>query len=92
MAYFDLSMLRQDPDFINRVAACYSTETPLGQGIDPGLWATNHSWDVASAPGFSDAYAYAVANDNPAPGRDGSVITDESILAAVQAVINAESG
>ena len=42
---------------------------------------------VASAPGFSDAYATAIINDIPNPGRDPSVISDNQILARVQELL-----
>lgn len=91
MAYFDISRLRQDTEFLDRVAACYSVETPLGEASeDPIVWATQHAWDVASAPGFGDAYGYAIAAGNEHPGSDPSVIDDAQILAAVQVLINNE--
>ena len=84
MAYWDLSQLAFDPDFTLRVAACYASET---QDLDPNSWAAIHMWEVASAPGFSDAYASAVAGGVPNPGRDASVISDAQILSAVQPLI-----
>lgn len=91
MGFYEVSLLRGDTAFLDRVAACYASETPLGEGVDPSLWATQHSWDVASAPGFGDAYASAIAGDIENPGADPSVITDNQILAAVQAIMNAEA-
>lgn len=91
MGYFDVSELAANTDFLNRVAACYAVETPLGTGELPPQWATEHSWDMASAPGFGDAYASAVAGGVPRPGADPSVITDAQILSAVQAVMAAEA-
>lgn len=91
MTYYDVALLQQDQDFRNRVAAAYSTEqvadgvVPVGN-YDPWAWASNYSWAMASAPGFGDAYAYAIANGNEAPGKDPAVITDSQILAAVQAI------
>jgi len=90
MAFYDVALLRLDTDFLNRVAACYATETPLGEGVDPTLWATEHAWDMAAQPGFGDAYASALANSVPNPGRDPSVIGDAQILAAVQQIRAAE--
>jgi hypothetical protein len=85
MAYWDLSQLAFDPEFSLRIAACYETET---QAADPNSWAVMHAWQVAGAPGFSDAYASAVAGSVPNPGRDPSVISDAQILAAVQPLIS----
>ena len=89
MAYYDVSLLQQDQDFRNRVAACYSTELvandvlPVGMN-DPWSWAATYAWAMASAPGFADAYASAIAGSVPNPGRDPSVISDAQILSAVQ--------
>jgi len=91
MGYFEVSQLAADTDFLNRVAACYAAETPLGEGVEPPLWATEHSWDMASAPGFGDAYASAVAGGIERPGANPSVITDAQILSAVQAIMIAET-
>jgi hypothetical protein len=89
MAFYDVALLKQDTDFLNRVAACYAQETPLGEGDNPDVWASQHNWDIASAPGFGDAYASALAQDppNPNPGSDPGVITDAMILSAVQAIM-----
>lgn len=95
MAYYDVALLADDPDFSRRSAAAYSTELaaadilPVGND-DPMAWASTYSWALASAPGFADAYAYALANSNPAPGRDPTVITDGQILAAVQHILGAD--
>ena len=87
MAYYDVAQLAQDPDFNVRIAACYATETAGDPAaVYPTQWAAEHQWQIAGAPGFGDAYASAVAGDVPNPGRDPSVIGDDQILAAVQAV------
>ena len=85
MAYWDLTQLSGDSDFSSRVAACYADET--GGIDDPYAWAFSHAWQVATSPGFADAYASAVAGDVPNPGRDPSVISDAQILSAVQPLI-----
>ena len=89
MAYADISALQQDSDFAQRTIACYAVET-LGQGaVDPASWQAQHAWDMATQPGFGDAYAFALNSDppNPQPGKDPAVITDGMILAAVQSMI-----
>jgi hypothetical protein len=87
MAYYDVSLLAQDPDFVVRIAACYSTETAGNAEAEyPTAWAADHIWAIAGAPGFGDAYSSAVAGGVPNPGRDASVISDAQILAAVQAI------
>ena len=85
MAYYDISLLAADNDFIQRTRACASTE-----GIpDPVEWATEHAWEMASIPGFGDKYSYALATGIENPGRQESVISDSEILSAVQFIMNA---
>jgi len=84
MAYYEVSLLARDPDFQSRIAACYGTES---MALDPETWALMHQWMMASQPGFGDAYAYALLNGNPNPGRDPAVITDAQILSAVQMIM-----
>jgi hypothetical protein len=82
MAYYDVALLHSDADFLLRVAACYTTEPDTTE--DPDSWAALHAWDIASAPGFGDAYASALASGVEQPGADQSVISDNQILGAVQ--------
>lgn len=88
MGYWETSQLARDSDFQSRIAACYGTET-LAQ--DPESWSVLHQWQIASAPGFGDAYTYAINSGNPAPGKDPSVITDAQILSAVQFILTDEA-
>jgi hypothetical protein len=90
MAYYDVAELSGDSQFINRVAACYAIETG-GSAQNPQTWAMEHNWEMAAQPGFGDAYTYARANDNPNPGADPAVITDNQILSAVQSILNKET-
>jgi hypothetical protein len=82
MAFYDVALLHSDADFLVRVAACYAVEPDTHE--DPDSWAVQHAWDLASAPGFGDAYASALAGSVDKPGADQSVISDNQILAAVQ--------
>lgn len=92
MAYFDVAELSGDSQFINRVAACYSIETQeADERVHPSSWAMDHNWEMASQPGFGDAYTYARANDNENPGADPAVITDNQILSAVQSIMTKEA-
>lgn len=89
MGYYEQSLLAQDPDFYNRLAACASTEL---EGADQGtVWAAEHQWDIAAAPGFADAYSSALAGNVEHPGRDPAVISDAQILSAVQAELAADA-
>lgn len=82
MAYWDLNLLAQDADFYQRTVACAASE----QIPEPDFWAQTHRWQVCAAPGFSDAYASAIAGGVTDPGRDPAVISDAQILAQVQAL------
>ena len=82
MGYYEQSELSQDQDFYNRIAASAAVEIADEQ---PTVWAANHQWAIAAAPGFADAYSSALAGGVPNPGRDPSVISDAQILSAVQA-------
>jgi hypothetical protein len=80
MAYSDIATLTTDNDFHMRTRACVSSEGEL----EPVEWTNDHIWEMASAPGFGDAYASAVLNGIQRPGNDQSVISDPEILSAVQ--------
>lgn len=82
MSYWDVATMAGNSDLTLRVQACAATENI----DDPYTWAADHMLDLASQPGWSEAWASAVASNNPAPGRDAGVITDGMILSAVQAL------
>ena len=82
MAYYDVSLLSADNDFIFRTRACVATE-----GVDdPVQWSDAHMWEMAATPSFGDKYSYAIATGVQHPGRVESVISDADILSAVQAI------
>lgn len=87
MPYSDQALLSVDPDFIDRLSASAAVETDPAAGLPPDQWARNSVWWIAAAPGFADAYASAIAAGVERPGNDPAVISDEQILAAVQAFI-----
>jgi hypothetical protein len=82
MAYYDVSLLSADNDFLQRCSACGATEGMT----DPWTWTVSHQWELAATPSFGDKYAYAIAMGIQNPGRDQSVISDAEILSAVQAL------
>lgn len=82
MGYYEQSLLSQDADFAARCTACAASEG----ADDPAAWQWEHRYDIAAAPGFADAYSSAIAGGVEFPGRDPAVISDEQILAAVQAI------
>ena len=90
MTYFAQAALSRDADFLSRVAACAAIE--VARPNSPTDWANTNIWWVAAAPGFADAYTYAVETDVERPGADPAVISDGQILAAVQALIQPVEG
>lgn len=90
MTYSSLAALANDGDFRQRVSACAAEqEAQAGANLEihPTAWADQNLWQLAAAPGFADAYQYALDTGIERPGFDPAVITDEQILAAVQAVL-----
>jgi hypothetical protein len=81
MAYWDIAQMSADPDLTSRCAASAAQEG----APDPRNWAADHMLVLAAQPGWSEAWASALAGGNESPGRDPAVITDGMILAAVQA-------
>ena len=84
MSYQAQATLSYDGEFINRVAACAAEEIPKTH--KPQVWAADHIWWIAAAPGFSESYGYALETGVEHPGADPAVITDAQILGAVQAL------
>lgn len=83
MAYIDISDMSRDMDIENRIAACAAQELPA-DSMDPHAWTGQHILRITATPGWSEAWASAVAGGVPTPGRDPGVITDQMILSAVQ--------
>lgn len=81
MSYWDISQMSADMDLTSRVSAAAAQEH---KSDNPRQWAADHMLELAASPGWSEAWASALAGGNLEPGRDGAVITDPMILAAVQ--------
>jgi hypothetical protein len=86
MSYWDISQMSVDEDLVAREQACAAQELPAG--APPWQWVQERSLLLASQPGWSEAWASAVAGGLPNPGRDPGVITDGMILSAVQLLIS----
>ncbi|MFN3600499.1 MAG: hypothetical protein ACK4UY_03815 [Dietzia sp.] len=82
MSYTDVARMAGDGHLRERIAACAATEGVTSP--HPTKWADDHQWQLAGTPGWGDAYTYALLQNNEAPGRDESVISDGMILSAVQ--------
>jgi hypothetical protein len=94
MSHQSITQATQDQALLDRVSAAVQKEayanptfgdTPFGEAVIvyPQLGSTHLIWPVAID--YEDEYAYAVSSNNPNPGADRGVITDENISAAVQA-------
>lgn len=80
--YYATAVLSSDQDLRLRIVAAAA-----GAGTtDPFPWAEANAWALATQPGWGQAYDAALKANKPSPGRDESVITDEMIHTAVQAV------
>lgn len=80
MSYWDVAQMSADLDLTARVAACAAQESKP----NPVQWAADHMLLLAASPGWEQAWASAMAANNPYPGRDAGVVTDGQILSAVQ--------
>jgi hypothetical protein len=85
MSYNTVAACVTDQVFIARVNACIAQEQlAKGEAVIPQNVLAEMLWAVAGASDVEDAYASALAANNPNPGGDESVITDGMILAHVQ--------
>lgn len=89
MSYFEIAVMARDPHLRERIAACAATEGVIAP--HPTAWADRHQWELAAAPGWGDAYTYAVNSGSENPGKDEAVITDGMILSAVNQIIVREA-
>lgn len=84
MSYSTVAKCSHDAVFIDRVSACVATE---GYTMDPVTFTLSIIWQVSSHDDIEQAYAYALTAENPNPGGDETVITDQMILSATQPLI-----
>jgi len=82
MTYNDVAEMTADFSLIRRLTAGAASESIEA----PEQWVQEHKWELTSQPGWSEAWASAVAGENPDPGKDEGVITDGMILSGIQAV------
>jgi hypothetical protein len=79
--YSTIAAMAYDSALFNRCVAAAAEE----QKTKPyESWVADNRWDLASSPGWWEAWESAVASGNPSPGDDPTVITDEMILASIQ--------
>lgn len=80
MTYAAIAAIASDLDIMARLTACVAQEDPA----PPQTTAAKIIWPCAAEPGWAEAYASAIASDNPRPGLDPAVIPDAWILSAAQ--------
>ena len=96
MSYLTQDAIASSSSMQHRVAQCYAGERDGSpdQMDDPDRWTFEHRREWAAAPGWDDAWEYAV-NTHPAeagtpafdPGVQEAVITDQMILSQVQSML-----
>jgi hypothetical protein len=95
-SYLAIAQIANDPSMNERVHACAAQQQNLGADIDSAAWGWNNRYRWASSPSWGEKWDYALAThpDDPddrrpyQPGADPAVITDDDILATVQALIS----
>lgn len=85
MSYASVAKCKNDMELRNRVAGCCAKEGAQ----DPDTASVDLMWKVSAAADIEAAYESALAANNPSPGGDPSVITDQMILGVVQANVPA---
>jgi hypothetical protein len=81
MSYSTVQKCANDYALRGRVAGCCAKEG----AENPEQAAGDLMWKVSAASDIEAAYASALASNNPNPGGDETVITDQMILSTVQA-------
>jgi len=85
MSYSTIWKCYQDQALVGRVTACCADEG----ATDPQTTTYMVLWPVVVADDIEAAYEAALISENPNPGGDPAVITDQMILSTVQAAIAA---
>jgi len=86
MSFATVARSTADPALQSRITACVAQEQlSRGEPPNPGLLSGQMAWAVGGASDVAAAYASAIAADNPDPGGDEAVISDQMILSNVQA-------
>jgi hypothetical protein len=95
LSYTTITQAANDEALQNRTEAAVNKEvlsnpafgnTEFGRLVRKGQADIHTAFDYPVAVANETAYEYAVNGENPDPGGDPTVITDEDILAVVQAV------
>lgn len=87
MSYTTIHQCANDVAFCSRLMACAAQEGSENPEYDVSA---KLRWPVSAKTDIEAAYEYAVNAENPNPGGDPTVITDQQILSAVQSLITVE--
>jgi hypothetical protein len=91
-SFLSISEIANDQDMNERLRAATTQQSHLGNVTitDPLGWVATNRYVWASSPTWGEKWDYALAAhpDDPTyqPGKDPAVITDDDILATVQAL------
>lgn len=85
MSYTTIHQCANDEAFLARLAAASAQE---GHENPDYAASVLLRWPVSAKTDIAEAYEFAVNSDNPNPGGDPTVITDQQILSAVQSILN----
>jgi hypothetical protein len=89
-SYYVGYLIKEDGDLRYRIAAAaqqQADQATVDIG-DPEVWAEEHAWAYAMAPGWVGKVESALVNGIVAWGQDPSVISDQDILSWVQPEIS----
>lgn len=85
MSYNTMAAIANDWQLRLRIAACAAQQSK-GPTSGPVAWTDKYLWQISATPGWDTVWAAALAAGSATPGHDESVITDQMILSAVQAL------
>ena len=85
-SYYVGYLIKGDADLGYRIAAAAQQQADAAviDIGDPEVWAEEHAWSYAMAPGWVAKVESAIVNGIVAWGQDPTVITDQDILSWVQ--------
>lgn len=81
MTYNTIAIMANDSYLNRRLTSAAAQE---GKPKPFEEWVADRRWELASTPGWAEAWESAVAAGVETPGEDEGVVTDGMILAAVQ--------
>ena len=95
MSYSSLAQQSTDQNFLARINSCVQqeawndpsySETPYGKEVRAGRVYPPQQFAWPVSLNTEAAYWSALISENPDPGGDPTVVTDQAILSSVQAV------